>query len=131
MKAKKAHGALAYLDNEPVGWVSFDRRRDYTKLDRAPSFVCDDADDIWSVPCFYIKTGFRGKGVGTALLAFAVKALKKMGAKVIEGYPVKPQKQGQPIPAAFAWTGTLPLFEKAGFRPVGKPGGKQRVRISG
>jgi GNAT superfamily N-acetyltransferase len=125
----KAHGVIAYCDGEPVGWCSFDRRRDYAKLDRAPSLACDDADRVWSLPCFFVRRGFRGKGVGTALLACALKALKKHGAKIAEGYPAKPYTYGKAIPAAFAWTGTVPMFEHAGFtRADAREGAKIRVR---
>ncbi|MBI2930962.1 MAG: hypothetical protein HYY16_04875 [Planctomycetes bacterium] len=42
---------------------------------------------------------------------------------------MKPSRKGARIPAAFAWTGTVPLFRKAGFRPVGdRSAGKLRVR---
>ncbi len=48
--------------------------------------------------------------------------------EIVEGYPVKPNKDGQYI-AAFSWTGTRELFKNAGFRVVGnRDGGKQRVR---
>jgi GNAT superfamily N-acetyltransferase len=127
----KAHGGLAYADGEPVGWVSFDRRVDYEKLDRAPSLKCEDAEKVWSIPCFYIRAGFRGQGVATALLAFAVSRLKKSGARIVEGYPVKARKSDGKIPAAFAWTGTVPLFESAKFKLVGdREAGKQRMRRS-
>lgn len=125
----KAHGVLAFVGGEPVGWCSFDKRRDYPKLDRAPSLKCEDADQVWSVPCFFVHKNFRGKGVGTALLRHVLRALKKRGAEIVEGYPVKPYKFGKQIPHAFAWTGTLPMFAGAGFKPVGKKDvGKQRVR---
>lgn len=127
--AGKAHGVLAFVDGEPVGWCSFDRRKDYAKLDRAPSFKCDDAEQVWSVPCFFVHKDYRGKSVATALLEHAVRAMKKLGAEIVEGYPVKPYNYGKKIPHAFAWTGTLPLFEEAGFKAIGKKdGGKQRVR---
>ena len=126
----KAHGILAYHDDEPVGWCSFDKRTDYARLDRSPSLKCDDADQVWSIPCFFIKKDYRKKGVGTALLQHAIKALKKHGAKIAEGYPVNPYGYGKNIPAAFAWTGTQSLFKRAGFKVVGnKGGGKERVRL--
>lgn len=125
----KARGFLAFVGDEPVGWLSAGRRTDFPKLDRAPSLACDDAAQVHALPCFFVKAGFRGQGVASALLAFAVKALKQEGAKVLEGYPVKAPRPGAAIPAAFAWTGTVPLFEKAGFAVVqAKPTGKQRVR---
>ena len=125
----QAHGALAYAGVQPVGWCSFDRRRDFLRLDRAPSLACDDADQVWSLPCFYIHPKFRAQGVAAALLAFALGVLRdQYRAAAIEAYPVK-SKAGQKLPAAFAWTGTASLFLKAGFQPVGKlGGGRQRMR---
>ena len=128
VESGRAHGALAYDDQLPVGWLSFDRRVEYDKLNRAPSLACDDPEEVWSIPCFYIKSGYRFQGVASALLAQALRFLKKRGAKVAEGYPTKPYKDG-PIPAAFAHTGTRPLFRKLGFDVVGnRNGGRQRVR---
>jgi len=130
VKSGKAHGALAYADREPVGWVSFDPRTDYLKLDRAPSLTCDDADRVWAIPCFYIAPKFRNKGVAAELLKAAVRMIKTKRGKIIEGYPVKPQKNGSKIPAAFAYTGTPPMFSSAGFKIVGgRDSGKLRVRV--
>lgn len=124
----KAHGVLAYSGTVPVGWCSFDKRTDYLALDRAPSLACDDAEKVWSLPCFFIKSGFRGKGVAKALLKHALSAMKKRGAKIVETYPVKPTSSGR-IPAAFAYTGVPALFEPAGFELVQiKLRGKQRMR---
>ncbi|MBL8674975.1 MAG: GNAT family N-acetyltransferase [Rhodospirillales bacterium] len=126
----KAHGALAYAGAEPVGWVSFDRRRDFIKLDRSPSMACDDAADVWSIPCFFIKPEWREKGVAGALLEFAVATLRRRGAVVIEGYPSK-VPAGHKAPPAFVFTGVEPLFARAGFKTVARrPKGKQRVRLT-
>lgn len=131
VSSARAHGALAYVGTEPVGWVSFDRRVDYDRLNRAPSLACSDAESVWSVPCFYIKPGFRGRGVATALLEAALKIMKRYGVPVVEGYPVNPKDAGGQIPAAFAWTGTKSLFAKAGFLSADpKARGKERMRIA-
>jgi hypothetical protein len=34
-----AHGVLAYVDGEPVGWCAYGRGVEYAKLDRAPSLA--------------------------------------------------------------------------------------------
>jgi GNAT superfamily N-acetyltransferase len=121
-----ALGALAYVGDEPVGWLSYGPRRDYPKLDRAPSLACDDADQVWSAPCFFVKAKFRGQGVASALLEHATRALKGRGAKILEGYPSKVAGKSA---AAFIWTGTTGLFERAGFEYAEKrPRGKQRMR---
>ena len=124
-----AHGVLAYVDGEPVGWCAYGRRVEYAKLDRAPSLACADAERVWSLPCFFIRRGWRGKGIATALLGAALPLMRDRGAEVAEGYPVKPARDGAPTPAAFAWTGTRHLFDAYGFAVVGnRDGGKQRVR---
>jgi len=127
-----AHGVLAYIDGEPVGWAAFDRRRELAKLDRAPSLACDDADRVWSLPCFFVRAGHRRQGVASALIAAAVSAVQRRRGAVIEAYPVRPGKFGKSIPAAFAHTGTIAMFEAAGFLPEGqRDRGKQRMRLKG
>jgi len=62
------------------------------------------------------------------MLRHALKVMKRDGAEIAEGYPSKPNKDGRYI-AAFAWTGTISLFEKAGFAAAGNSeGSKRRVR---
>lgn len=127
-----AHGVLAYIGGEPVGWAAFDRRRGLAKLDRAPSLACDDADRVWSLPCFFVRAGHRRQGVASALIAAAVAAVQRRHGAVIEAYPVRPGKFGKSIPAAFAHTGTIAMFEAAGFLPEGqRDRGKQRMRLKG
>jgi GNAT superfamily N-acetyltransferase len=122
------HGIVAYVDGIPIGWCVFGPRGEFPRLNRAPSFKCDDAEQVWSIPCFFVKSPYHQKGVARALLEHALRALKKRGAKIAEGYPVKPDKDGKYI-AAFSWTGTRSLFAKAGFKVAGnREGGKQRVR---
>ena len=98
------------------------------KLNRAPSLACDDAEQVWSLPCFFIKAGYRNQGIAGKLLAFAMQCLKEEGATIAEAYPIKP-KPGQKMAGAFAWTGVVNMFKQAGFQPADKkPAGKQRMR---
>ena len=125
----KAHGLIAYADGEPVGWCSYDKRQDYLRLDRAPSLKCEDAQIVWSVPCFFIKRGFRGKSIGTQLLQQALKSIAARGGTIVEGYPSSPFKSGARTPDAFAWTGTIAMFARNGFVPADqKETGKIRMR---
>lgn len=128
VRADRAHGVLAFAGDEPVGWAAFDRRTELPRLDRAPSLRCDDAADVWSLPCLFVRSGWRGQGVATALVTGALAALARRGARVVEAYPVRPQGDAK-VPAAFAWTGVPALFERAGFTCVDpRPRGKQRYR---
>ncbi len=123
-------GILAFVDEKPVGWCNFGPRLTYPRLERARTLKCSDADQVWSVPCFYVARSCREQGVATALLSHALRVMKKLKVKIIEAYPSKPGEDGRYI-ASFSWTGTQSLFQKAGFEVVGNAeGGKQRVRKS-
>ncbi|HZY05515.1 MAG TPA: GNAT family N-acetyltransferase [Anaeromyxobacteraceae bacterium] len=126
----RAHGVLAFADGEPVGWCAYDRRVDLPRLDRAPSLACDDPEAVWSLPCFFVKAGWRGKGVASGLLAAALRHLRRRGAGLAEGYPLKPPRPGD-RDAARSFTGTPRLFRAAGFRVASRrPRGRQRVRLA-
>lgn len=130
VRAGRAHGVLAFAAGEPVGWCAYERRTDLPRLDRAPSLACGDAGRVWSLPCFFVKAGWRGHGVARALLDGALRRLRRRGAGIAEGYPVKPPRPGERMPAAFIYTGTPGLFRGAGFAPAARrPRGRQRVRL--
>ena len=116
--AGKARGAIAFAGEEPVGWIAYGPRRDFPRLERARTLACDDSERVWSLPCFFIKAGWRDRGVATALLQHALRSLRQLDAKIAEGYPVN-LKPGQRLPNAFAWTGTRSLFSDAGFELAG------------
>jgi GNAT superfamily N-acetyltransferase len=124
----RAHGLLAFVDEEPVGWCAFERRTELPRLNRAPSLRVDDAERVWSLPCFFVKARWRGTGVASALLQATEASLQARGARIAEGYPIKPSGKGK-VPGPWAWTGVPAMFEAAGFtRADQRPKGKQRYR---
>ncbi len=116
--AGKAQGAIAFANQEPVGWIAYGPRRNYPRLDRARTLACGDAAQVWSLPCFFIKPGWRDRGVAAELLRHALKSMHRRRVAIAEGYPAN-LKPGQRLPNAFAWTGTRSLFAAAGFELAG------------
>jgi GNAT superfamily N-acetyltransferase len=121
-------GVLAFDDATPIGWCTYGSRDSFPRLNRARSLRCDDSADVWSVPCFFVLRDYRRQGVAKALLDHALRAMAERGVEIVEGYPAAPSKDGLYI-AAFSWTGTMGLFEKAGFELAGNAdGSKRRMR---
>ena len=116
-------GLIAYLDDEPVGWVAVEPRTSYPRLlggtvARA-STEAPDAADVWAVTCFVVRVGFRRRGVSGALLRAAVDHARAHGARVIEGYPV--DTAGRKVSSADLYHGPLSAFEAAGFTVSARP----------
>jgi GNAT superfamily N-acetyltransferase len=121
-------GVLAFDGETPIGWCTYGPRDSFPRLNRARSLRCDDSPRVWSVPCFFVLRDHRRQGVAKALLDHALGAMAERGVEIVEGYPAAPNKDGSYI-AAFSWTGTIPLFERAGFALVGNAdGSKRRMR---
>jgi GNAT superfamily N-acetyltransferase len=111
-------GVLAYAGKQPVGWCAVAPREAYPVLDRSRVLRRVDDQPVWSVTCFYIPRPWRRSGLTTKLLEAAVQYARKQGAKIVEGYPQDP-RSGE-MPDAFAWTGFVSAFRKAGFKEVAR-----------
>jgi GNAT superfamily N-acetyltransferase len=121
-------GLLAYLDGRPVGWVAVAPRDDYVRMTRSPKLKPVDDVPVWIVSCFFIDRRHRGVGVARALLDAAVAFARDRGARAIEGVPIDTRTaSGRPTSASL-YTGTLAMFESAGFREIERRGGRPIVR---
>lgn len=70
-----------------------------------------------ALDCFAVSPAARGRGIGHALLESTVEFARERGAEALEAYPVVVD-EGEGILPESAFTGTLPMFERAGFRVV-------------
>lgn len=114
-------GLLAFARNDDgddiaVGWCQVTPRRELTWLEQRSKVKHDDGQPVWSVSCFYIRKGWRRKGVMTALIDGAIKAAAAAGAPALEAYPLDPGK----TPSA-SYTGYTTSFRRAGFKTVAQP----------
>jgi GNAT superfamily N-acetyltransferase len=109
-------GILAFAESQPVGWCAVAPRQDYSALSRSRVLLAVDDQPVWSVTCFYIAREWRRAGLTVQLLNAAVAFARKKGATIVEGYPHDPHSET--MVDAFAWTGLVSAFRKAGFREV-------------
>jgi len=110
-------GLVAFDGERAVGWVSLGPRSGFERVVRSRVIPTIDDRPVWSIVCFAVSESARGRGVARALLDAAVGYARERGADALEAYPVALEAD-QPIHAEAVFTGTLPMFERAGFRVV-------------
>jgi GNAT superfamily N-acetyltransferase len=112
-------GVLAYAGRKPVGWCSVASREHFPSLERSPVLKRLDAKPVWSIVCFFVARGFRGKGVAEDLIRGAVRHAAKRGATIVEAYPTCPR--GRDLAPVSSYMGVPSIFERAGFVEVARP----------
>jgi GNAT superfamily N-acetyltransferase len=127
-----APGLIAFRGDRAVGWCSLGPREDFDRLEHSRVIPRVDDKPVWSIVCFAVSKTARGEGVAGALLEAAIEWARKQGAKTLEAYPVDVEP-GTTVNAESAYTGTLPMFEQAGFGVVSatdsKAAGQPRVVV--
>lgn len=107
-------GLLAFDGDVAVGWCQLTPRSDLAYLDRGWAALArvDDVP-VWSISCFYVRRGYRRKGVTSALIDAALAAARRAGAPAVEAYPYDSD-------AGCAYTGYASTFARAGFEEVAR-----------
>lgn len=113
---ESAFDAEAGEAERAVGWVSFGPLVTFERIVRSRVIPRVDARPVWSIVCFSVAASARGRGVGTSLLEAAIAHARDRGASTLEAYPVILEQDAAFGAAAF--TGTLSMFERAGFTVV-------------
>jgi len=108
-------GLLAFEGDVAVGWCQLTPRDALPWLDREWRLKRVDDVPVWSLSCFYIRIGYRRRGVTTALITAALKAARRARAPALEAYPFDADKS----PSA-SGTGYASTFTRAGFKVVAR-----------
>jgi GNAT superfamily N-acetyltransferase len=131
-EADSTAGLVAYLGEEPVGWVAVEPRIGYPRLQALPTpwrtrTGEDKADEgVWSVTCFAVRRGYRKRGLTYALAAAAVGYARERGARSLEAYPMITEP-GKEITWGELHVGSRQVFEEAGFTEVSHPSKRRYV----
>ena len=108
-------GLIAFDGDKPVGWCQLTPRNDLPWLNRQRRLVPVDELPVWSLSCFYVRIGYRKRGVTSALIAAAVKAAERAKALALEAYPLDAEKTPSSSSTGYATT-----FTRAGFKIVAR-----------
>lgn len=116
VRRKVAPGVLAYDGDTVVGWAAVAPRAELP-VARSRKIPAVDDRPVWSIFCFRVRAGHRGRGVARALITGATEFARDQSAPGVEGYPV--DNQGRKVDLTMAFVGTRSLFEQAGFELAG------------
>ena len=108
-------GLLAFVGDVPVGWAQVTPRDALPWLDRTWRLSRVDDAPVWSLSCFYVRKGYRRRGITSALIEAALDVARREGAPALEAYPL----DADLTPSA-SGTGYASAFERAGFEEVAR-----------
>jgi GNAT superfamily N-acetyltransferase len=118
-------GLLAFDGDLAVGWCQLTPRSALPWLN-SRLFLEPDGEGVWSLSCFYVRHGYRRRGVTSALIAAALQAAEEAGASAVEAYPVDTEHPGR---TRNVFTGMASTFRRARFREVAeRPYGRLVMR---
>jgi len=124
---KHPMGILVYDNDVAVGWCACGPGKRYARAIKTPTFKGrDESEDenVWLLPCFYIRQEYRGAGLTEILIKEAVRFAKKNGALAIEGFPWCTNKK---ISSGDTQAGFDMVFEKQGFKHSRQNSGQRVV----
>ncbi|MBZ0264037.1 GNAT family N-acetyltransferase [bacterium] len=111
-------GLLAYAGERPVGWISLAPREEFVRFKTSRILKpVDDADNLWSIVCFFVAKEVRRQGVNQFLIRSAIDYAFANGCEVLEAYPYDITENR---PAPFVYTGIASTFRTVGFEEVAR-----------
>jgi GNAT superfamily N-acetyltransferase len=110
-------GLLAFDGELAVGWCQITPREDLPRISHSPFIRPIDDLPVWSISCFYIRRGYRRRGVTRVLVETAVDFARRSKAVAVEAYPVDVD---HPQSSTNLYTGVAKSFAEAGFHVVGR-----------
>jgi len=108
-------GLLAFEGHFAVGWCQLTPREALPHIDRVWRLKRVDDVPVWCISCFYVRKGYRRRGVSSALIEAAAHYAKREGATALEAYPLDRRVSPSATSTGFAST-----FSKAGFKEVAR-----------
>lgn len=108
-------GLLAFDGDLPIGWCQITPRDSLPWLDQTWRLRRVDDMPVWSITCFYVRIGYRRRGVTSALIRAAVASAREAKAPAVEAYPL----DGNLSPSSTS-TGYASTFARLGFKEVSR-----------
>ncbi len=115
----QAHAALVFDGAKAVGWCQFGPTSELPNI-RSRKAYEEGLRGLpdWRITCFFVDRERRGGGVASFALREALHEIARLGGGTVEAYPE--DYTGKKVSSSFLCSGTLGMFEKAGFKKTRK-----------
>lgn len=115
----RAHAALVFDGPDAVGWCQFGSTGELPNI-RSRKAYEEGLHGLpdWRLTCFFIDRERRGEGIANFALREALREIARLGGGTVEAYPE--DVAGRKVSRSFLCSGTLGMFEKAGFEKTRK-----------
>ena len=113
-------GVLAYEGEKAVGWCAVGPRKTLPRMNgsRVAAPLGDvDAEGIFAINCFFIRSGWRGQHLMRMLLDGALKFSAGQGARIVEACPLDVDRK---LFWGEGFVGLASVFRDAGFMEVAR-----------
>jgi len=115
----RAHAALVFDGTNAVGWCQFGPTAELPNIRSRKAYETGMGKlPDWRITCFFIDRERRGEGIATVALREALRYIAQLGGGTVEAYPE--DYTNERTSNSFLCSGTLGMFEKAGFRKTRK-----------
>lgn len=109
----RSPGLLAFDGEQAVGWCGVTPREDVPHLQKIWPKSGADKEGTWRISCFYVRKGYRRRGITRALIDAAIGHARDQGATAVEARPLDASLSPSATSAGYVTT-----FAAAGFEPV-------------
>jgi GNAT superfamily N-acetyltransferase len=115
----RAHAALVFDGPAAIGWCQFGPTAELPNIRSKKAYEAELVRlPDWRITCFFIDRERRGEGVATLALDAALRYIGQLGGGTVEAYPE--DYSGERTSSSFLCSGTLAMFDKAGFQRLRK-----------
>jgi GNAT superfamily N-acetyltransferase len=114
VRSGQAHAAMIFDGEDAVGWCQFGPTAELPNIRSRKNYEegLGTLPD-WRITCFFIDRERRGEGIARLALREAIREIGRLGGGRVEAYPE--DVTGRKVSRSFLCSGTLGMFEKAGF----------------
>jgi GNAT superfamily N-acetyltransferase len=113
-------GLLLYENGQAIGWVAVSPRAEVIRFEKTRTSRLEPEKDTrtyYAITCFYVRTGYRRRGLMTELARAAIDHARRKRAKAIDVCPIETDR---PLMWGEGFVGIVSVFRDLGFEEVAR-----------